>query len=457
MLINKKKFTNYNLINLLIALVPLSLILGNLIVNLNIVLICLVGITIYKLDTFKIDKKIYQYLIYTFFGYLILITLISYLPLIENNTEKMFPNNISFKEDYLENIFKVFFFLRFLILFLIITKLIEKNHFNLKIFFISCAFFSSVIAIDILIQISFGRNLLGNTYEYRPTSFFNDEDVAGGFLQKFSLFFVFFASFLNTSKNKKNYHMIFAFIVFFIIIVLVNNRMPIIFFIGSFFIFIFLNKNFKTMMFAFFFELLTFITLNIFSEKLSKTYSSFYANIRQIVVSAPSLFYKSKAEGEVWYNFTPETLKAAGLSFDKEIIPFAHGYTILFNSGIQLWKEKKIFGQGLKSFKFNCTRGKNTTCSTHPHNYFIEIALDTGLVGLILIYSIFFLSMIDFTRFYKNNSDFNSKLISLPFFLIIFFEFFPIRGSGSFFTTSNSTVIFLMLPVLIGLSNSKKN
>ena len=109
--IEKKLFTNYNLINVLIALVPLSLILGNLIVNLNVILICLVGITIYKLDTFKIDKKIYQYLIYTFFGYLILITLISYLPLIENNTEKMFPNNISFKEDYLENIFKVFFFL----------------------------------------------------------------------------------------------------------------------------------------------------------------------------------------------------------------------------------------------------------------------------------------------------------------------------------------------------------
>ena len=119
MLIEKKLFTNYNLINGLIALVPLSLILGNLIVNLNVILICLVGITIYKLDTFKISKKIYQYLIYAFFCYLILITLISYLPLITSNTNKIFPNNISSKESYIENIFKVFFFLRFLILFLL--------------------------------------------------------------------------------------------------------------------------------------------------------------------------------------------------------------------------------------------------------------------------------------------------------------------------------------------------
>ena len=455
--IEKKLFTNYNLINVLIALVPLSLILGNLIVNLNVILICLVGITIYKLDTFKISKKIYQYLIYAFFCYLILITLISYLPLITSNSNKIFPNNISSKESYIENIFKVFFFLRFLILFFVITKLIEENHFNEKFFFISCAFFSCVVAIDIFIQVSFGRNLLGNTYEYRPTSFFNDEDIAGGFLQKFSLFFIFFISFINISKNKKNYYIYLTFLAFFILVVLINNRMPVLLFTSSFFIFLFLNKNFKAMVFAVLFILSILTTLNVLSEKLSSSYSSFYANVKQILVTAPGLFYNSKAEGEVWYNFTPETLKAAGMSFNKEIIPFAHGYTILFNSGIQLWKENKIFGQGLKSFKFNCSRGKNTTCSTHPHNYFIEIALDTGLIGLILIYSIFFLSIFDFMKFNKNNLDFNSKLMSFPFFLIIFFEFFPLRGSGSFFSTSNASIIFLMLPILIGLSNSKKN
>ena len=41
MLIEKKLFTRVNLINLLIAVLPLSLIIGNSAVNTNVVLICL--------------------------------------------------------------------------------------------------------------------------------------------------------------------------------------------------------------------------------------------------------------------------------------------------------------------------------------------------------------------------------------------------------------------------------
>jgi len=75
MLIKKKLFNYNNLINILIAAIPLSLILGNLIVNINIILICILGVAIYKFNTFQINRKKYQYLIYSFFLYLILITL----------------------------------------------------------------------------------------------------------------------------------------------------------------------------------------------------------------------------------------------------------------------------------------------------------------------------------------------------------------------------------------------
>ena len=59
---------NVKLINYLIALIPLSLILGNLIVNINIVLICIFGIIICGKETFRI-KKNYEILI-SFFFYL---------------------------------------------------------------------------------------------------------------------------------------------------------------------------------------------------------------------------------------------------------------------------------------------------------------------------------------------------------------------------------------------------
>ena len=58
MLIEKKLFTNINLINLLIALIPLTLIIGNSAVNLNVVLICLTGIIAYKFELFKINESV---------------------------------------------------------------------------------------------------------------------------------------------------------------------------------------------------------------------------------------------------------------------------------------------------------------------------------------------------------------------------------------------------------------
>ena len=439
----KKLFTNNNLINLLIALFPLSLILGNLATNINIILICFLGFVIYKFDTFRIDKKKYQYLMYFFFLYLILITLISYLPLIANNIYRIHPNNPSSKDLYVEAIFKAFFFLRFLLLFFIINKLIEKSHFNIKIFFISCAFFSFIVALDIFIQISFGKNLLGNaiggelmgekllTSLYRPTVFFGNEHIAGGYLQKFSLFFIFLVAFFKGSENKKYKYIYLSFLFFLIIILLINNRMPVLLFVFSFFIFLFFKRKFKTIIFAVLISSLIFITTYTISERLSENYNSFYSNVKKILFVSPKLFYYGDIE---------------------EVVTFGSGHIIVFNTGIQLWKKNKIFGNGIKSFRFNCAFGKNETCTTHPHNYIIEILLDVGVVGFILVGSIIFLSIYDYIKIYRKKLNFNSKLVSFPFFLIIVCEFFPIQSTGSFFTTNNASIIFLILPMLINSS-----
>ena len=142
-------------------------------------------------------------------------------------------------------------------------------------------------------------------------------------------------------------------------------------------------------------------------------------------------------------------------NYKDDLITFSSGYLIHFNSGIQIWKENKIFGKGLKSFPLNCKYGDNQTCNTHPHNYIIEIMLDTGLVGLILIYSVFLISLMNFLKFYFLKYDERIKLLTLPFFLVIFFEFFPFRSTGSFFTTSSSTIIFLFLAILINIEKIK--
>ena len=42
--------------------------------------------------------------------------------------------------------------------------------------------------------------------------------------------------------------------------------------------------------------------------------------------------------------------------------------------------------------------------------------------------------------------------VIFPFMILFFIEIFPIKSSGSFFTTGNATYLFLILGILIGLS-----
>ena len=166
-------------------------------------------------------------------------------------------------------------------------------------------------------------------------------------------------------------------------------------------------------------------------------FKALYSNAIEIIKKSPELFYYNTYDGK--------EMESIGQS----------GYLVHFNSGIQVWKSNKVFGGGLKSFRLNCTYGNNQTCNTHPHNYLIEILVDTGLVGFILIYLIFIFSIFNFYKFYKY--DLNSKALYIPFFLIIFLEIFPLRSSGSFFTTGTACITFFMLAVTIGCSSLKKN
>ena len=427
MLTKKKKITKNDLINLLIAFIPLSLIIGNLATNINVFLICILGIVIYRFEVFKINRTTLQYLIYVFFVYLIVITLYNNLP------------NLGENKLYKEHIVKSFLFLRYLILFLVVNKLVEKDHFNINLFFISCGFFAVAVGVDIIIQVTFGENIFGNGISKgRPSSFFGNEHIAGNFLQKFSIFFIVLViSYMQ--QNKIYFFSILLFVLFFIPIYLTGNRMPTLLYFLSIIGFFILTKQIKKIfLFVFLCTAIVFALKKYpIIDRLNTQTNIFFEETLKFVKKAPKLFYDNTYDG-------------------KEMLDMGtSGYLVHFNSGVQLWKENKIFGKGLKSFRLNCTYGNNQTCNTHPHNYIIELLLDVGIVGFTLIYLIFIFSVFNFFNFYKHNS--NLKLLSLPFFLIVILEFFPLRSSGSFFTTSNATIIFFMLAVVVGLSGSKKN
>ena len=122
------------------------------------------------------------------------------------------------------------------------------------------------------------------------------------------------------------------------------------------------------------------------------------------------------------------------------------------------WLINKYIGGGIKNFRYFCHERENLKkdqefkCNMHPHNYYLEILTETGLVGFIII-SLAFINIIiiTFYRKYFTNSLLKDNNLIIPFMFLFFVEIFPIKSTGSFFTTGNSTYLFLIMGILIGL------
>ena len=88
----------------------------------------------------------------------------------------------------------------------------------------------------------------------------------------------------------------------------------------------------------------------------------------------------------------------------------------------------------------------------HPHNYYLEIMTETGLVGLVTILIIFFIIFYkSFCKKYLFRSSLQKNNLITPFIFLFITEIFPIKSTGSFFTTGNTTYLFLIIGILVGL------
>ena len=129
-----------------------------------------------------------------------------------------------------------------------------------------------------------------------------------------------------------------------------------------------------------------------------------------------------------------------------------------------------ITGFGLKSFRLKCPeilvkdnliRGEKQqlfACGNHPHNYYLEILIEAGIIGLILILVFFIILLkksIKSLIKYKNESNENYFLL-LALTVTFFIDIWPIKSTGSFFTTWNATAFWLNIGILYSFVNYKK-
>jgi O-antigen ligase len=56
-----------------------------------------------------------------------------------------------------------------------------------------------------------------------------------------------------------------------------------------------------------------------------------------------------------------------------------------------MFKDQPIFGHGPKMFRVICKNEKYATgiiyCTTHPHNFYIQLLAETGIIGFLFLFS----------------------------------------------------------------------
>ena len=124
------------LLSILLALLPVSFVAGNMIININLISIIIFSFIIFGKDIFNLKYFLLDKLIFSFF---LLVIITGFI-----NEYYFFINDLSPWLGYFNIILKSFLFLKYLFLYIVLRYLIENDKINLKIFFLSCAIMTKI-------------------------------------------------------------------------------------------------------------------------------------------------------------------------------------------------------------------------------------------------------------------------------------------------------------------------
>jgi O-antigen ligase len=239
----------------------------------------------------------------------------------------------------------------------LIWFLIERDRRILSYFYYVLIICFSALIVDGYIQFFFGTNIIGlSKSSERISSFFGDELIMGSYLSRLTPFL--FALFLL--KKKKKLELSFIILFFFLLTGLIfisgERAAFILYTLSLIFVLIFTEKQqkLKIIMLAFYLLSILVISLN-FQEVRNRM-------IQGLIVS-----------------------------FSGSILP--KGHESLIKTSYKMFLDKPIFGHGPKMFRVLCKEEKYiykiNTCENHPHNFYVQLLVETGIIGFSFLFSCF--------------------------------------------------------------------
>ena len=263
-------------------------------------------------------------------------------------------------EDTLLSLESSLFYFRIGIFSCLIWYLIDKDKNILIYFYYTIAICFLTLVIDGYFQYFFGKNILGyKLLGNQVSSLFGDEQIMGSYLSR--LFPLLFALFVI--KKKMKYEMYFIGLLFILVEILI-------FLSGERAAFFYMNLS------------------NIFILILINEYRKFRLII--LIISAISVLILSFSSANLSKRMFFDPADNLGLlqNSNKPVI-FTPAHDSLIRTAYNMFKSKPITGHGPKMFRVQC---KNyaigaTPCMTHPHNFYIQLLAETGIIGFLFLFS----------------------------------------------------------------------
>ena len=390
----------------LILFLPISLLIGT-----GVSEFCVVAVSLFFLGKVIIEKKWELFRNKIFFLLFILWIYLVINFLISGNYQL---SNFSLRGlSFIKYILFIFFFVLF-----------TKNEIN-KILY-AWSIILTIVLIDVYFEFFIGHNLIG-LKSYDPTriaSFLGNELKIAHFLLGFSFLCLgfFLQSFSKESRKKK------LLALFILLLILIGS-----FITGE-------RSNFIKTLFC------SLIVLFFFDKKFIKYKIIFGVSAIILIITGLTLSPKlyERFNGQIINNIEKKGI----IESVKETQHGAHYYT-----AIEIFKKNIFFGIGNKNFRIECAKKdyynpnylrSEERCSTHPHQIYLELLSEHGIVGtLIILYVIFYILIGNIKVFLVKRNYIH--LASIAFILS---TFLPIIPSGSFFVSFNATIFWLNFAVM---------
>lgn len=394
-----------------LSALPISMIIGSTISLINIVIFSLLFIIIYisekdksflKTTPIKLMLLLYFYLIFN--------------SLISQNYQVGLARNLGF--------------LRFLFLFICINYYFYKYN-NPNNFFSIWMVVILLVIIDVFIEFSTGSNIFGwgaieidgvlQPNGKRVVSFFKDEPIVGSYLSGFIM--IIFGFLLQKLKYKNYLPWLFILLSFSAILISGERSTLIKVFLGL------------TLMLLFF----DFINIK------KKLVIVVFTILSLIVIFNQSDYLKMRYFDQFILNFT--TKEKLQKFIDKS------DYFKLYRSGFAVYKNYQVFGVGNKNYRvetckdFEKNKKYNYVCQTHPHQIYIELLSEHGIVGTLILLSIFFILIFKILT----NIFISKNYIQIGSFCFVVFTFTPLLPSGALFSNFNSIILWLNISIMFAV------